>query len=75
MVGVQFGLGQVCYARKSASVGPVTDSEGAVNLPFFGKSWPVLDAAERVPWCCESDGFPPPLMQATVAEYVALRSA
>ena len=31
---------------------------------------PLLDVAVKVPWCCESDGFPPPLTQTTVAEYV-----
>jgi hypothetical protein len=36
---------------------------------------PLLDVAVKVPWCCESDGFPPPLMQTTVAEYVALNDA
>src|SRR5262245_5588830 len=75
ILGVQFGLGHVCCARNSSSVGAITESEGTVSLPFFGESWPVLFAAVKVPWCCESDGFPPPLMQTTVAEYVALRSA
>ena len=32
---------------------------------------PLVAAFVKVPWCCESDGFPPPLMQTTVAEYVA----
>jgi hypothetical protein len=75
IVGVQFGLGHDCCARKSASDGPVTDSEGTVSLPFFGESWPVLDEAVKVPWCCESDGFPPPLMHTTVAAYEAPISA
>src|SRR5215475_8360204 len=75
IVGVQFGLGHVCCARNCCSVGAVTDSEGTVSLPFFGESWPVVFEAEKVPWCCESDGFPPPLMQTTVAEYAALKSA
>jgi hypothetical protein len=30
----------------------------------------VVGVDVKVPWCCESDGFPPPLMQTTVAEYV-----
>ncbi len=75
IVGVQFGLGHVCCARNCCSVGAVTESEGTVSLPFFGESWPELVEVVKVPWCCESDGFPPPLMQTTVAEYVALKSA
>src|SRR5215469_8651477 len=75
IVGVQFGLGHVCCARNSCSVGAVTESEGTVSLPFFGESWPEVAEAVKVPWCCESDGFPPLLMHTTVAEYVALRSA
>jgi hypothetical protein len=71
IVGVQFGLGHVCCARNCCSVGAVTESEGTVSLPFFGESWPVLVDDVKVPWCCESDGFPPWLMQTTVAEYVA----
>jgi hypothetical protein len=35
----------------------------------------VVDDAVKVPWCWLSDGFPPPLMQTTVAEYVALKFA
>ena len=46
----------------------VDESDGIVSLPFFGESCPVLAEAVKVPWCCESDGFPPPLMQTTVAE-------
>jgi hypothetical protein len=75
IVAVQFGLGHVCCARNCSSVGPVTESEGTVSLPFFGESWPEVVEAVKVPWCCESDGFPPALMQTTVAEYVALKSA
>jgi hypothetical protein len=75
IVGVQFGLGHVCCARNCCSVGAVTESEGTVSLPFFGESWPVVAEAVKDPWCCESDGFPPPLMQTTVAEYVALKFA
>src|SRR5215204_2064127 len=75
IVGVQFGLGHVCCARKSASVGAVTESEGTVSLPFVGESSPVVLDAVKLPWCCPSDGFPPALMQTTVAEYVALKSA
>src|SRR5215467_245503 len=75
IVGVQFGLGHVCCARNCCSVGAVTESLGTVSLPFFGDSWPVLFEAVNVPWCCESDGLPPPLMHTTVAEYVALRFA
>ena len=71
IVGVQFGFGHVCCARNCCWVGAVDDSEGTVSLPFFGESWPVVAARLKVPWCCESDGFPPPLMQTTVAEYVA----
>lgn len=51
IVGVQFGLGQVCCARNCCSVGAVTESEGTVSLPFFGESDPVLFAAVKVPWC------------------------
>lgn len=75
IVGVQFGLGHVCCARNCCSVGAVTESEGTVSLPFFGESWPEVVEAVKVPWCCELDGFPPPLIQTTVAEYVALKSA
>src|SRR5712691_1648380 len=75
IVGVQFGLGHVCCARNCCSVGAVAESDGTVSRPFFGESWPVLVEAVKVPRCCESEGFPPPLMQTTVAEYVALRSA
>ena len=75
IVGVQFGFGQVCWARNSCSVGAFTVSEGTVSLPFFGESWPEVVEDVNVPWCCESDGLPPPLMQTTVAAYVALKSA
>ncbi len=75
IVGVQFGLGHDCCARNSCSVGGVDESEGTVSLPFFGESAPVLVDVGKVPWCCESDGFPPLLMQTTVAEYVTLKFA
>jgi hypothetical protein len=75
IVGVQFGLGHVCCARNCCCVGAVTESVGTVSLPFFGESRPVLFEAVKVPWCCESDGFPPPLMHTTVAVYVTLRFA
>ena len=34
--GVQFGLGHVCCARNSFSVGAVVERGGTVTLPFFG---------------------------------------
>ncbi len=75
IVGVQFGLGHVCCARNCCSVGAVTESDGTVSLPFFGESWPEVADCVKVPWCCPSDGFPPLLMQTTVAVYVALKFA
>ena len=51
IVGVQFGLGQVCWARNCCSVGAVAESEGTVSLPFFGESWPEVAEAVKVPWC------------------------
>jgi hypothetical protein len=68
IVGVQFGFGHVCCARNCCSVGAVAESDGTVTLPFFGWSVPLLTDDVKLPWCCESDGFPPPLMQTTVAE-------
>ena len=35
----------------------------------------MLFEAVKLPWCCESDGFPPLLMQTTVAAYAALKFA
>jgi hypothetical protein len=34
-VGVQFGFGQVCCARKSPAVGAVNESDGTGRFPFF----------------------------------------
>jgi hypothetical protein len=74
-VGVQFGFGHVCCARNWDAVGAVAVSDGTVRLPFFGSSCPDDTGLLKLPWCCESDGLEPPLMQTTVAEYVALKLA
>ena len=74
--GVQFGLGHDCCARKSDCDGALCESGGTVSLPFLlevSGTGPVVEL--KVPWCCESDRFPPPFLQTMVAEYVALKVA
>jgi hypothetical protein len=38
IVGVQFGLGHDCCARKALRDGALAESDGTVSLPFFGES-------------------------------------